>query len=128
MFKELEIFKISHAMSSHAAHRQSVIARNMANADTPGYAAQDVAPFSEVIETSTPAFGMRATRSQHLQNTATATALASFSTSSPSAPNGNNVSLEEEMLKAVDVKRQHDKALAIYKSGLSVLRATLGRN
>ncbi len=42
-------------------------------------------------------------------------------------PNGNSVSLETEMLNAVSAKRQHDRALAIYKSSLTVLRASLGR-
>ena len=31
------------------------------------------------------------------------------------------------MLKAVDVMRQHDRALAIYKSSLNILRTSLGR-
>jgi len=31
------------------------------------------------------------------------------------------------MLRAVDVKRQHDRALAIYKSSLTVLRTAIGR-
>jgi flagellar basal-body rod protein FlgB len=42
-------------------------------------------------------------------------------------PNGNSVALETEMLRAVDVKRQHDRALAIYKSSLTVLRTAIGR-
>ena len=40
---------------------------------------------------------------------------------------GPTVSIEEEMLKAVEVTRQHDRALAIYKSSLSILRSSLGR-
>jgi flagellar basal-body rod protein FlgB len=43
------------------------------------------------------------------------------------SPNGNSVSLETEMVKAVEVKRQHDQALAIYKSSMNVLRASIGR-
>ena len=42
-------------------------------------------------------------------------------------PNGNTVSLELEMVKAVDADRQHGRALAIYRSGLTILRASLGR-
>ena len=42
-------------------------------------------------------------------------------------PNGNGVSLEEQMLHAVDVKRQHDRALAIYKFSLGVLRSSIGQ-
>ena len=42
-------------------------------------------------------------------------------------PNGNSVSVEMEMMKAVDAKRSHDRALAIYRSSLSILRTSLGR-
>ena len=43
------------------------------------------------------------------------------------SPNGNSVSLEGEMVKAADVKREHDLALAIYGKSLAILRASLGR-
>ena len=46
---------------------------------------------------------------------------------SEASPNGNTVSLEAEMLKSIEAKREHDRALAIYKSALSVLRISLGR-
>ena len=36
MFQNLDIFKMSHAMAVHAANRQSVVAQNLANADTLG--------------------------------------------------------------------------------------------
>ena len=45
MFENLQIFRMAHAMAAHAGARQTVVARNMANADTPGYTAQDIAPF-----------------------------------------------------------------------------------
>ena len=50
MFEKLEIFRMAHAMSVHAGARQSVVAQNIANADTPGYAARDVRPFKEILE------------------------------------------------------------------------------
>ena len=43
------------------------------------------------------------------------------------SPNGNSVSLEAEMVKAVDVKQQHDMALSIYRSVSEIIRASLGR-
>ena len=43
------------------------------------------------------------------------------------APNGNSVSLEAEMVKAVEVRQQHEMALAIYRSSSNVVRASLGR-
>ena len=42
-------------------------------------------------------------------------------------PNGNSVSLETEMMHGVDAKRQHDRAMAIYQSSMTILRSTFSR-
>lgn len=124
MFEKLEIFRMAHAMAVHAGARQSVVAQNMANADTPDYAARDIKPFQAVLDADQAGFGLRATRASHLHGRQQSLQFEAFETrDSIEDPNGNSVSLEEEMLKAVDVKRQHDKALAIYKSSMTVLRA-----
>ena len=45
MFYDLNVFKTAYAMATHAGQRQAVIARNMANADTPGYQTRDIESF-----------------------------------------------------------------------------------
>ena len=47
--------------------------------------------------------------------------------SAATSPNGNSVSLEDEMVKGADIKRQHDLALTIYKTSLGLLRSSIGR-
>ncbi|SEL54143.1 flagellar basal-body rod protein FlgB [Roseovarius azorensis] len=129
MFEKLEIFRMAQAMAMHAGARQSVVAQNMANADTPGYRARDIAPFASFYQSrGGGASGAYVTRPGHLLGQGQQPGFAV--TDDPSAvadPNGNSVSLEFEMLKAVDVKRQHDQALAIYRSSLDVLRLAIGR-
>ena len=128
MFENLTLFRVAHAMATHAGERQGVIARNMANADTPGYAAQDIAAFSTNIDKASTAFKPRATRPGHLNSAALQPLFAVDDR--PGAkpdPNGNSVALETEMIHAVNTKRQHDRALAIYKSSLTILRGAIGR-
>ena len=73
-------------------------------------------------------FDMKSIRRQHLApQTEQKLPTAVTDPNAKSEPNGNSVSLEMQTLTAVDVKQQHDKALAIYKSGLSILRSSLGR-
>ena len=43
------------------------------------------------------------------------------------SPNGNTVSLEQEMVKAASAKQDHDMALAIYRNTSAIIRASLGR-
>ncbi|MBW6505393.1 MAG: FlgB family protein [Rhodobacteraceae bacterium] len=127
MFEKVAILQIAQAMASHAALRQSAISQNIANADTPGYAARDVAPFAETYA-ATSGGAMRANRPEHMAAQGNARATVSLRSENGSmSPNGNSVSLEDEMVKAVEVKRQHDLALAIYKTSLGVLRSGLGR-
>ncbi|MCX8955035.1 FlgB family protein [Ruegeria sp. NA] len=127
MFYDLNVFKTAYAMATHAGQRQAVIARNMANADTPGYQPRDIEAFQKAFETTGHDVTMEATRPGHLHGRMGAQNWAEVEAVPSGDPNGNGVSLEEELLKSVEVKRQHDRALAIYKSSMDILRTSLGR-
>ena len=132
MFENLDVFKMAHAMAVHAGQKQAVTAQNVANADTPGYKARDVTAFAETYQTNETGYGgssQKATRARHLNGTAAGRLPETIvDPNGVGTPNGNTVSLENEMLKSLDAKRQHDRALAIYKSSLGILRATLSRS
>lgn len=129
MFQNLTVFETAHAMASHAGQRQAVIAQNVANADTPGFIARDLPSFQEIYSPEQNDYSLqRATRSGHLHGAVGADASGLLTEDrSFAAPDGNSVSLETEMLRATDAKRQHDRSLAIYKSALNILRSSLGR-
>ncbi|KIC49640.1 FlgB family protein [Tateyamaria sp. ANG-S1] len=129
MFQNLTVFKTAHAMAVHAGQKQAVVAQNVANADTPGYIARDITSFAETYApTSQGAFSQRATRLNHIHGSAVGDVRALVEEDKTfAAPDGNSVSIETEMLRATDAKRQHDRSLAIYKSTLTILRASLGR-
>jgi flagellar basal-body rod protein FlgB len=128
MFYDLNVFKTAHAMATHAGQRQAVIARNMANADTPGYQPRDIEAFQKAFENSGREVAMTATRSGHLNGASGPQPWAEYEVAPSGDPNGNGVSVEEEMFKAVEVKRQHDRALTIYKSSMNILRSSIGRS
>lgn len=128
MFEQLDIFRMSSAMAIHAGHRQAVVSQNVANADTPGYAARDIPDFQSLYRPGGDSGIQRATRARHLNGSPGGMAdAAPFEVKEEASPNGNSVSLETEMLKSTDTKRQHDRALAIYRSGLNILRTTIGK-
>ncbi|MCK0126042.1 FlgB family protein [Gelidibacter sp. F2691] len=129
MFEKLSIFAKANDLALHAAARQSVIAQNVANADTPGYRARDIPSFAETYEPSQTEL-MRATRGTHIDANLTTTASTDADTvyrAGAMSPNGNSVSLETEMMMAAEAKRDHDLALAVYKSTLGIVRSSLGR-
>lgn len=126
MFENLDVFRMSHAMAKHAGTRQAVVAKNMANADTPGYVAQEIAPFKDMVNTQSTSFSQLATRQKHLNGLSPGSEYDVFDRpGAQTDPNGNSVSVESEMVHAVDTKRQHDRAVMIYKSALTVLRTAV---
>lgn len=85
--------------------RQKTTASNIANANTPGYTAMDIQPFSDVMDKTQ--ITMVATNSAHLVpegNDYTATRPATTD-SWETVYSGNSVSLEQEMMKEGDINR-----------------------
>lgn len=115
MFDTLDVFGLAQARARHAAARQEEVARNVANADTPGYRARDIIGFEEAFRAAGPR-----DRTPHLS-------LSTIDAAGPESPNGNTVSLEAEMVRAVDAQRDHNRALNVYRSAMNVLRTSLGR-
>ncbi|WP_299166197.1 FlgB family protein [uncultured Tateyamaria sp.] len=116
-------------MATHAGQRQAVVAQNVANADTPGYVGRDLPSFQEMYAPSESGTLMqRATRSGHMHGSTEGTMEGVMREDrSFAAPDGNTVSIETEMMRATEAKRQHDRSLAIYKSAMNVIRSSLGR-
>lgn len=128
MFDQIEILRMAGALASHAAQRQDAIARNVANADTPGYKAVDVPDFATTWAEGSD-FTPRANLPGHFQTSAEPTGaerLAPRQKPGSESPNGNTVSLETEMVDAAEVRQQHDMALAVYRSTTTMLRVALG--
>ncbi len=128
MFEKLEIFKMAFGLASHSAARQTVIARNVAHADTPDYRATDIASFADTYDSGDDGFQVRVTRAKHSNlPLPAAVQFRSFETDDQTSPNGNSVSLETEMVKASETRYQHELALSIYSTSLNILRTSLGR-
>lgn len=127
MLERLGTIRMAKALSAYAAGRMKLIAGNVANADTPGYRARDVRPFSEVYGRGDDNW-MRTTRPVHLgHRKGAAPGLQPVEERGGMSPNGNSVSLEREMVRSAEVKRQHELSLSVYQSSLNMLRSALGR-
>ncbi|OIQ33352.1 MAG: flagellar basal body rod protein FlgB [Alphaproteobacteria bacterium MedPE-SWcel] len=129
MFERLNVFNIAYSMATHAGKRQALISENIANADTPGYHAKDIKPFTEVFAAGDAQGDMTASRGAHLHGAnGNAFDWAVVTDDTSIDPNNNSVSVEEQILNGVEAKRQHDRALAVYRSSMNILRASLGRS
>ncbi len=128
MHNSLDLFQTAAAMARHAGARQAVVARNIANADTPGFQAQSIAAFSDVYREQS-AGELRTSRSGHMTRDDTNSSRPSVqSANTDPSPNGNTVSLETELLNSVAVSREHNRALTVYRHAMTILRTSLGRS
>ena len=125
----LSILGLARGLSEHAAARQSVIARNVANADTPGYKAQDIVPFSEAYGDRAAGTALRATRAGHFEDPGTAARyrVEAATVFGAESPNGNDVSLEDQMMRSVAAQQSHELALGVMRKSLDILSMTIGR-
>ncbi|MEH6520671.1 FlgB family protein [Sulfitobacter sp.] len=122
MFENLTVFQTASAMARHAGQSQALISQNVANADTPGYVGKQMPPFAELYKPSETGGSQRATREGHLHGSTSNQEMAPIDMRGSDNLNQNSVTLEAELLKAAEAKSHHDRALAIYKSSLDVLR------
>ncbi len=127
MFEKLEVTRMAQALAAHAGARQGAIAQNIAQADTPGYRARDFAPFEETYRAGNRPDALFATRPGHIRDRDVTSEPVLRELRGAASPNGNTVSLEAEMVRAVEARQQHDMALSIYRSVSDIVRTSLGR-
>ncbi len=127
MFQNLTLFQTAGALAKHAAHRQSVIAQNVANADTPSYQARDVSSFKSILGSTGQPVSLKGNRAAHISSPQGPMPAVIFEQSENAKPNGNTVSIEAEILKSVEAERSHSRALAVYQSSLNILKTSIGR-
>lgn len=122
MFEKLELTRMAQGLAAHSGARLALIAENVANADTPGFRAKDLPTFREVFQRSLSSRSGDLGRSRFGIDD-----VRPIDIGGAMSPNGNNVSLDQMMLRSVDVRQNHEMALAVYRSTSSILRASLGR-
>jgi flagellar basal-body rod protein FlgB len=111
--------------------RQDVLSQNVANADTPGYVARDLKPqdFSQALRGETFRGGMMtATNVRHISMTPSeASRFDDIATpDQASNPNGNAVSLEQEMIKVADTQAQFQAAANLYAKAMTLMKTAIG--
>lgn len=116
--------------------RQRVLAENIANANTVGYQAQDIAPLS--LRSSVSMTGFNPTVSTdavdpgHIgfsgggrrEDGFVRTTVAGYEVT----PDGNGVTLEDQMMKLTSNQLDYQAVTTLYSRGLGLIRTALKRN
>ncbi|MEM6680996.1 MAG: flagellar basal body rod protein FlgB [Pseudomonadota bacterium] len=120
--------------------RQSVIAENLANADTPGYRPKRLKEqsFKDLLarqkaglKTAAIASPMRKTSTEHLgiggMDGRRLPQEFKAREYADERPNGNGVTLEEELVSLAETQIEYQTMLGVYRKHNSILRTALGR-
>ena len=108
--------------------RQSVLAQNVANADTPGYRPRDLSPFRRELDGQAARLALARTQAGHGGgSTAAALGARTERNAAEVTPDGNAVSLDREAMRIAETDTAHAMAMAVHRSFMGLFRATLGR-
>lgn len=133
----LPLFNVMRAKMQYHSARQGVLAQNIANADTPGYQAKELAaPDFKSIATGTHSTSrknlpMALTQPGHMGGRmAGASAFIEEKRLSTYErnPNGNNVSLEEETMLVSRNQAEYQKVLGLYRKSIDLFKMALGKS
>jgi flagellar basal-body rod protein FlgB len=128
---KIPLFEAIARRMSWLGERHAVLAQNVANADTPGYVAQDVKPlsFAELVSGTGGRLKLATTAPGHI---VPVQAGGKFSLEpqkvSERAPNGNAVQLEDQMMKISDIANDHALVANLYRAQIGMLKLVLGRS
>jgi flagellar basal-body rod protein FlgB len=108
--------------------RHNVLAQNVANADTPGYVAQDLKEpdFASLLADSGKRLALTISAPGQLSAPAPAGGYDRIPVAGDRTLTGNGVSLEEEMLKVSQNASDYSLVETIYRAQLGLIKTALG--
>ena len=129
---DIPLFAMLRGRLGYLSERQKLIAQNVANSDTPGFAPSDLKPFTfeaQLKAQSSSAGMMAMTQPGHMAPASQRGKAASAAAFKPqrlkdseTTLDGNSVVLEEEMMKMSDARMNYDAAVGFYQKSLNLLR------
>ena len=122
----IQLFELTSKQAHWLTVRQSVVAGNIANANTPGYASREVAAFQAVLEQT--GTRMAATQPGHIVEDSMRGSVSSGDSSDVEVqPSGNSVNLPDEMSKTGEIKRMYELNTGMVKSFHKMMMLTVRR-
>jgi flagellar basal-body rod protein FlgB len=119
-----DIFSLAEQRLAWVEHRQSLLAQNIANADTPGWRTRDLKPFDALLAGS--ALVPARTSPLHLVGAGTS-AITATARNAERAPDGNAVAIDQELAKVADTESTHELVTELYLKYQGLFRTALGR-
>ncbi len=127
----ISLFRVVDKQLRYLGQRQETLAKNIANANTPGYQAMDLAaPDFQSAMNSVQPVEMAATAPAHFGVVTGASAPAKEKPIVPweISPDGNSVVLEQQMMEASSTQANYQMATELYRKYIGMMKLALGSN
>jgi flagellar basal-body rod protein FlgB len=134
----IPLFALIKRRLGYLGERQKVIAANIANSDTPGFAPRDLSPFSSefakavsgqgglqlaAVQGGSRLRGQSITDPRHMAGSKPVSSYKSKAApDSEITLDGNGVVLEEQTMKMAEARMDYDAAIGFYQKSLGLLR------
>ena len=118
-----DVFALAEKRLDWIGRRQSVLAQNVANANTPGYAARDIKPFSDFL-----AAEAEQTTSDGFMSISTGSASPRDPAATEITLDGNTVELDVQLEKIAAMDTAHELATNLYKKYVGMFKMVIGKN
>lgn len=128
--QSLSLFNGMQARMDWLKERTTVLSQNVANADTPNYQARDLKPmtFERQLELADPLKVVRTSYGHQLGGGVSITPVAQNARDYyETSPDGNKVSLEEQMTKMADTGMEFQTITNLYRKHIAMMKMALGR-
>jgi flagellar basal-body rod protein FlgB len=125
---DLALFSMLRSRMHWGQERQRVLAENVANADTPNYRPQDLAPPTFERTKVAGSIALARTEPGHMapagdRHSRFAATRAGYEV----RPTGNAVNLEDEMIKVAANQMDFQQVATLYTRSLSLLKSAVGK-
>ena len=119
------LFDLAEKRLAWIDRRQGLLAQNIANANTPGYKAKDLSPFAQALSKAAPSLAV--TSPMHIGGSTSVAATLLQDRPSERAPDGNAVSVEDQLTKVADTDGAQALVTNLYKKYLGLFHTVLGK-
>lgn len=108
--------------------RQTVLAENVANANTPGYLEKDLKEpdFRALVAGASSVLHLAATQPGHITTKPGGEIIGTIDTTTDRTLNGNGVSIEAQMMKVSENAADYSLTTTLYKQNLAMIKMVLG--
>lgn len=125
MGTQIGLFDLAEKRLAWVDQRQTLLAQNIANANSPGYQGKDMMPFAQTLAQMAP--DLVRTNVAHLTGPASKLRNDANQRAHERAIDGNTISMDEQLTKVADTEGAQALVENLYRKYMAMFRTSIGK-